>query len=90
MQLGPTKRIPLFLAISTNLACAKTPSASDSAKPEDITITTFTPATPHWVKASSTNSAGSRMSAKSIVDFTSVMVVKACNPRIVEPLGLIG
>ena len=42
MQLGPTKRIPDFLAIANSSSCAIAPASSASAKPDDITIATPT------------------------------------------------
>ncbi|CAB4609060.1 unannotated protein [freshwater metagenome] len=90
MQLGPTKRIPALFAIATNSFCATAPASSASANPEDMTITTLTPAAAQSSTASFTEVAGTITSAKSISALISVIFVKAGSSRMVPPFGLTG
>ena len=90
MQLGPTKRMPDFWAIATNSFWAIAPASSASAKPEDITMTTLTPAAAQSSTASFTDEAGTITRASSIGALTSVIFVNASKPRITPPLGLTG
>ncbi len=72
-QLGPCSFIPYFFTVSTSFFSSSAPSRLVSLKPADITMSAFTPFSPHCSTVGITYWAGIAITASSTSPGTSKM-----------------
>ncbi len=90
MQLGPIIRIPCPSTTSISRCSSDTPSPPTSRKPAVITMTPFTPTSPHASTAATAWSRGTTITARSTASGTSPMVGYARTERTEGARGFTG
>ena len=87
-EFGPITRIPWARARRTSARWRRTPRASSSAKPSEITSRTRAPASAQSLTTSSTTAAGTAMTAMSTTPGTSVTRAWLVSPSTSSARGL--